>query len=110
GLSSAPSADGTIIVNGVSPTSFQLVIPSLNVNYTYTSIESMLGNSSGWTWGYSYVVAGSWGAGTSTLPSSSFYSFGYETPASGMPTTGVAQFAGIASGNVYQTNNGTILG
>jgi hypothetical protein len=72
----------------------------------------MLGNSSGWTWGYSYVVAGSWGAGTSqgTLHSNSFYSFGYETPASGMPTTGVAQFAGIASGNVYQTNNGTILG
>jgi hypothetical protein len=112
GLSAAPSADGTIIVNSVSPTSFQLVIPSLNVNYTYTSSESMLANSSGWTWGYSYVVAGSWGAGTGqgTLQSNSFYAFGYETPGSGIPTTGSAQYAGVASGNVFQTNNGTILG
>jgi len=31
-------------------------------------------------------------------------------PASGMPTTGSAQFAGIASGNVFQANNGTIIG
>lgn len=114
GLSAAPSSGATIIVSSVSPTSFQLVIPSINLNATYTSIESMLGNSSGWTWGYSYVIAGSfWGArssGTGVLQSDAFYSFGYETPGSGMPTTGTAQFAGLATGNVFQTNNGGILG
>jgi len=112
GLSAAASADATIIVNSVSPTNFQLVIPSINVNDTYTSIEGMLANSSVWTWGYSYVVAGSWGAGTGsrTLQSNSFYSFGYETPGSAMPTTGTGQFAGLATGNVFQTNGSTVIG
>jgi hypothetical protein len=112
GMSTSPAPDAKIIVNSAVPTSFQLVIPSLNINTTFTSIEGLLNNSSGWTWGYSYVVAGSWGAGTAqgSLQSNPFYIFGYETPGSGMPTTGTAQFAGTASGNVFQTNNGTILG
>jgi hypothetical protein len=112
GLSASAAPDAKIIVNSVVPTSFQLVIPSLGINATFTSIEGLLNNSSGWTWGYSYVAVGSWGAGTGqgSLQSNPFYTFGYETPGSGMPTAGTAQFAGMASGNVFQTNNGTILG
>lgn len=115
GMSAAASPGATLTVVGApgNTTNFQLVIPSIGVNSNYTSIESIAANSSGWTWGYSYVTAGSWlqGSGNSgSLQSTSVYSFGYETPGSGMPTTGTAQFSGLASGSVYQTNNGTILG
>ena len=112
GFIAAPSPNATILINSATPTNFQLVIPSIGVNATFTSIESLVSNSSGWTWGYSYVAVGSWAArstGTSPLQASSFYSFGYETPASAIPTTGNAQFTGLASGNVFMPNNGTIL-
>jgi hypothetical protein len=111
-LSAVPSPDATFTVNSSTPTNFQIVIPSINVNANWSSIENIVANSSGWTWGYSYVAVGSWATrsgGSGPLQSNSFYSFGYETPGSGMPTTGNAQFAGIASGNVFLTNNGTIL-
>ena len=115
GLSAGPaSTDATLTVYSTSAnsTSFQLVIPALNLNVTFTNRENIASNMDGWTWGYSYVAVGSWGAGTSqaSLQSVPFYSFGYETPGSGMPTTGTAQFAGTASANVFQTNNGTVLG
>jgi len=114
GISAAPSPDATLMIVGApgNTTNFQLVIPSINVNANFTSIESMIANSSGWTWGYSYVAVGAWatrGGNSGPLQSSSFYSFGYETPSSGIPKAGTAQFAGLASGNVFQTNNGTIL-
>jgi len=112
GMSGVSSPDATITVNSATPTNFQLVIPSLNVDANFTSIENIAANSSGWTWGYSYVAVGSWATrngNTGPLQSNSFYSFGYDTPGSGMPTTGTAQFAGIATGNVFQTNNGTII-
>jgi hypothetical protein len=112
GIISAPSPDATILVNSATPANFQLVIPSIGVNANFTSIENLAANSSGWTWGYSYVAVGSWATrsgGSGPLQSNSFYSFGFETPTSGIPTTGSAQFAGIASGNVFIPNNGTIL-
>jgi hypothetical protein len=114
GMSAAPSPDATLTIVGTpgNTTNFQLVIPSINVNANFKSIENLVANSSGATWGYSYVGVGSWATRSGTsgpLQSASFYSFGYETPGSGMPTTGAAQFAGTATGNVFQTNNGTIL-
>ena len=112
GMGAAPSPDATLTIVG-SPgaaTNFQLVIPSINVNANFSSIEGLLGNSSGWTWGYSYVVAGAWRYSTPGPQSASFYSFGYETPGAAMPTTGTGQFAGLASGYVFQTNSSTILG
>jgi hypothetical protein len=112
GMSAAPSPDATITVNSATPTNFQLVIPSIGVNANFTSIENLVANSSGWTEGYSYVAVGAWGTrsgNTGPLQSYSFYSFGYETPGSAMPRTGTAQFTGLATGNVFQTNNGTIL-
>lgn len=112
GIIAAPSPDATILVNSATPANFQLVIPSIGVNANFTSIENLASNSSGWTWGYSYVAVGSWATrsgGSGPLQSNSFYSFGFETPTSGIPTTGSAQFAGIASGNVFIPNNGTIL-
>jgi hypothetical protein len=112
GMSAAASPDATLTVNSATPTNFQLVIPSINVNANFTSIENIVANSSGWTWGYSYVAVGSWRTASGSsgpLQSDTFYSSGYETSGSGMPTTGTAQFAGLASGNVYQINNGTIL-
>ena len=112
GMSATASPDATLTVNSATPTNFQLVIPSINVNANFTSIENIVANTSGWTWGYSYVAVGSWrtaSGNSGPLQSDTFYSFGYETPGSGMPTTGAAQFAGPASGNVYQINNATIL-
>ncbi len=114
GMSAAASPGATLTVVGApgNTTSFQLVIPSINVNANFTSGESITANSSGWTWGYSYVIAGSWAQGSGNsglLQSNSTYSFGYETPVSGMPTTGTAQFSGLASGFVYQASNSTIL-
>jgi hypothetical protein len=107
-----PDATLTVISTSGNSTNFQLIIPSLGINANFANHENIVNNLDGWTWGYSYVAVGSWGAGTGqgSLQSVPFYSFGYETPASGMPTTGTGQFAGIASANVFQTNNGTILG
>jgi hypothetical protein len=107
-----PDATLTVVSTSANSTNFQLVIPSINLNANLTNRENIVNNIDGWTWGYSYVAAGSWGAGTGqgSLQSNPFYIFGYETPGSGMPTSGTAQFAGTASGNVFQTNSGTILG
>jgi hypothetical protein len=114
-MSAAPSPDATLTIVGApgNKTNFQLVIPAVNVNANFSSIENLVSNIDGWTWGYSYVVAGRWGVRsgeTGPIQSFSAYSFGYETPGTAVPTTGTAQFAGIASGNVFQANNGTILG
>jgi len=114
GMSAAASPDATLTVVSTSAnsTNFQLVIPSLNLNANFTNRENIVRNIDGVTWGYSYVAAGMWvqrSGNSGPLQSTSAYSFGYETPGSGMPTTGTAQFAGLASGNVFQTNNGTIL-
>jgi len=114
GISAASASDATLTVVGTSPssTSFQLVIPSVNVNASFTNRENIVNNLDGWTWGYSYVAAGLWAqrnTAPSSLQSASAYSFGYETPASAVPKTGTAQFSGTANGYVFANNGGTTI-
>jgi hypothetical protein len=114
GLSAAAPQDATLTVISTNANSatFQIVIPSLNVNTTLTYNTNIVQNIDGINWGYSYVNAGIWSQATSNgvLQSVTAFSSGYETPASAVPTTGSATFAGYASGEVYKPASGAISG
>jgi len=58
------------------------------------------------TQGLSYVLLGEWGTGSNE--SITKFVFGYETPASAMPTTGKAAFSGTASATVFKPVGGMI--
>jgi hypothetical protein len=115
GLSAVASQDATLTVISSSPSSqnLQLVIPSLNVNANVNFGENIISNIDGFTYGYSYVVAGEWDMRPvnpiGPVQSSTAFTTGFETPGSAMPATGTANFAGLASGAVFKPGSGTIL-
>jgi len=117
-LAAAADHSATITVStSANSTSFQLAIPSQNLNFAYSSNENLVHNLDGWTSGLSYVAMGEWGnlgwgpgsgggpLGSGGGPSQGVTEsvFGYETPTSAMPTTGTATFSGTAVGSAYKT-------
>jgi hypothetical protein len=97
--------------NGTNATSFEISIPSLNISSTFTNRENIVQNIDGVTRGYSYVAVGEWAQSDNsrTLLNRTQFSFGYETPTSGMPASGTANFSGTADASVYKTIGSNIL-
>jgi hypothetical protein len=119
GLSAAPAdKNATMTIIDTSPTrsTFQLNIPSLNVNFTGTLNTSLTSHVGQVLDGYAYVVMGSWltradqSNGRSPLLNSSMYVFGYETPASGIPNSGTASFSGFTEASIYKNSGPNIQG
>jgi hypothetical protein len=115
GMSAAATPDATLtsISTVGGNTSFRLVIPSLNVNESFQYNPDVPISSVGIS-NDSYVGEGVWGLNDSSsssnpLKSMFVFSFGYETAPSAVPTTGTAQFSGLASGYVFKTNNTTVI-
>jgi hypothetical protein len=104
---------------GETDTVMQLSIPSVNVNFTWTTPDL-----NGWyddygTFGLSYTVLGNWEAHdqpppdvahppSGPLQSVTWFVLGYETPAAAMPTSGLASFAAWAKGTVFTPIDGHI--
>src|SRR5207302_2086472 len=101
----------TAVSNSLSATStlidsqhLQLTIPAVNVNTTIWEMARLIGDNflDNPIIGLSYVALGeewlnSVQPGNTGAPQSyTFYTFGYETPASAVPTTGTAVFSGTA--------------
>jgi len=114
GMSATTAQDATLTVIGSSANSqnLQLTIPSLNLNVNVNFGENIVNNIDGFTFGTSYVAAGEWdqrpGSG-GPVQSSTAFVLGYQTPASAMPTSGTANFSGLASGTVFTQGSGTII-
>ena len=103
----------TVLSTSANSSSFQMVIPAVNVNFTFTNRENIANNMDGITWGLNYAVAGAWAPGgnsTGPMQSSTAFVFGYETPSSAMPSTGTASFSGSASGTVYKNIGSNVSG
>jgi hypothetical protein len=93
----------------------QLNIPSLGINQTATFNTNLVSHLGQLTDGLSYLVLGAWIArpndNAAPIQSQTAFLFGYETPASAMPTTGTAAFAvlpGSATAYIYKTVNGEV--
>ena len=89
----------------------QLVVPSVNVNATIVQANADLNPDEGVTTNLSYVAMGTWGTGTDLRRAweapawqkdITQFVFGYETPATAMPTSGAATFTGSAYANVFR--------
>ena len=89
----------------LSANSLQLTIPAVNVNATIWEMAGLLsapdfGDTP--VIGLSYVALGEWQQpGNAGNPQYSLFAFGYETPASAMPTSGTATFSGMAQGSEF---------
>jgi hypothetical protein len=61
---------------------------------------------------FSWTIYGFWNIGSTTnvLLNQAYFVSGFETPNSGIPTTGQATFNGIAQGNVAQPNGANVAG
>ena len=128
GLSAPPNQPATVTLTGTNThtyyagetdTVMQLSIPSVNVNFTWTTPDL-----NGWyddygTQGLSYTVLGSWEAHAQPPPdvahppsgplqSVTWFVLGYETPAVAMPTSGQASFGAWAKGTVFTPIDGHI--
>lgn len=110
GLAALAASQGATatLTNASSNYTMQLVIPSANVNATLSSpVGGIVSNFPGDapTWGYSYVVLGEWGYPSSGTPlqSEAAFVFGYETPVSAMPSSGTANYSGLADATVFKS-------
>jgi hypothetical protein len=111
GLNPAPGSTGaTLTVVSTSQAAFkaQLVIPSLNIDETFSGFGSVVSGLEGPTYGYSYVVLGQWGFPSSTGGSQTMFVSGYETPTTALPTNGSANFSGTAQAIVFKSMDGKI--
>ena len=101
------SATATVVSASASSSTVQLIIPSVNVNSTFSTFGKLPFDLDGYTSGLSYVIMGEWGNPFiplgGQLQSVTEYVFGYETPSSSMPTTGSATFSGTAQASVFKT-------
>ena len=104
GLSAAaadPGATATVVSSSNQKSTLQLSIPSVNLNISWDFNTNLVSGLDQVTDGYSYVAMGSWlqrdnhPANSGSLQSSSAFVFGYETPASNMPTAGTAASDGL---------------
>lgn len=97
--------------NGSAATNVQLDIPSLGMSEKINSIQlNGTGLAQGNTvplallyfTGLNYTVFGTWSAPTgSNQPDVAGFVFGYQTPISGMPTSGTASYAGKGAVNGF---------
>ena len=117
GLSPAsgdPAATATVVSTSASSSVLQLNIPSLGINQTATFNTNLVSHLGQVTDGLSYLVVGVWATRPDTasaLQNQTAFLFGYETPATAMPTTGTAAFSvlpGSATAYIYKTANGEI--
>ena len=112
GLSAAPGTPSAMVTLTSGPVdcgdgtncnfSYQLVVPALNVNENFTVAQG----------GLSYALLGEWGQRedhAGTLQSVTEFIFGYETPASAMPTSGQASYNGQVEGTVFASVAGHIM-
>jgi hypothetical protein len=108
-ISAINTSEGAVVtVNGTSATStfLQIVIPALGIDRTIDFDQNLVKNEKGATWGVSYVALGAWAQYQGQSPSVSQFEslteflFGYETPASSVPTIGQATFSGYAEANI----------
>jgi len=90
----------------------QLSIPSLNLNVSWSTEDIHNLDISRFADSLTYVLLGYWRlpspSGVNALHSGTWYVFGYETPATSIPTTGQANFIGRAQGTVFTPTAGTI--
>jgi hypothetical protein len=106
GLSATDSAQSASIINYTPRAnggawSYRLIVPALNID---TSIDGDVIDFNGV--GESFVLLN----GVATQNGIAYYGFGFETPATAMPTAGTANFSGYAEGYVYSTSHGQITG
>lgn len=111
GLSAAPSTPSATVTLTGGPVdcgdgtkcnfSYQLVVPAVNAN---VNVPIALG-------ALSYAQLGDWNQSdnTGTLQSVTEYIFGYETPASAMPTSGQASYNGDVKGTAFAPVAGHIM-
>jgi hypothetical protein len=108
-ISAVNTSEGAVVtVNGTSATAtfLQIVIPALNIDRTINFDQNLVTNEKGATWGLSYVALGAWAQYQGQFPyisqfeSLTEFLFGYETPASSVPTVGQATFSGYADANI----------
>ncbi len=94
-------------------TNIQLNVPSVGLNVTWSTQDILSNFEDFWTFGLSYVVLGSWSPQYSPsrtpIGSAIAFAFGYETPATSMPTTGPASFSGWTNGTVFTPVGGSIV-
>jgi hypothetical protein len=109
--------DPCVIPHDVSGTgaNIQLSIPALNLNLSWSVGDIHNTDISGFTDSLTYILLGNWeqrqsSNGANALQSETWYVFGYETPATLMPTTGQASFTGASHGTVFTPTAGTIGG
>ena len=106
-VNSNQSATATLVSASGASMTFQLAIPSVNVNTTVTLSNSTTNGVVVPSAFLSYVALGLW---SNYLPGPccveqnlTAFAFGYETPAAAMPTTGTAVYSGAQTvqGNIY---------
>jgi hypothetical protein len=94
-----------------SLTALQLAIPSANVNTTiYVGLGGNTPDANGNPDPLDYIALGAWGQASSVAGGPfGFYLFGYETPASAVPTSGQASFSGNIRGAVFAPIDGHVM-
>ncbi len=124
GLSAASSIQSaTATLTSTMPTRgnlpdtvIQLSVPSIGLNAQWDVSDILSVGDDFGTFGSNYVVLGSWesraapaaSGASGDLQNVTWFSFGYETPATAMPTAGQAAFTGFLSGNVFAPTGGQI--
>ena len=106
-VSTNQSATVTVIGTSGIGSTLQLIVPSINLDTTWSQDGNLPGTIEGSTYGLSYVVLGEHAAHPDpphTMRSVTEFAFGYETPAGAMPTTGQADFSGHAQGSIWRKN------
>jgi len=122
GISVSPNQAATVTIfdNDQGRHSYQIVIPSVNLNVTGFNMGSV--GTYFWDFpgdiplaGLSYVALGTWrqpggfSAGVGTGTTDSYFVFGYDTPANMMPTAGTATFSGQTAFSLYQQSGVQVL-
>ncbi len=94
-------------------THVELSVPAAGVNVSLDTPDLLGGLEDYYTFGLSYVVLGTWSSSYSPCApclngKAMAFAFGYETPATSMPTTGQASFNGQVRGTVFAPNGDAI--
>lgn len=106
GLSAADPTQSASIISYTQPSnggqfSYRLIVPALNID---TTIQRDPIDFNGVWDNYVYLDA-------EAVPNGiAYYAYGFETPAIAMPTSGTANFGGLAEGYVYSSTHGQIIG
>jgi hypothetical protein len=105
----AVQSDQSATVTVIDAHNLQVTIPAVNVNARIWEAASLIGPDffDGPVIGLSYVALGNWQqnsiqpSNTGNPQNYTLFAFGYETPASAMPTSGTATFSGTVQGSEF---------